>query len=181
MTATQTDTEIKQRGAAIGATNRILRLLSRVEDTVLVILLTAMILIAGAQILLRNFFDMGLAWGDQALRVMVLWLGLVGAITASRDNKHINIEVLLRLLPPLARVVSQVVVALFTVVVCAVIAFHAGRFVYLDYRMGTMAFGNLPAWIIELILPLGFSLIALRYLSLTGDQFKKFLTKEGGR
>lgn len=181
MTANQTDAEIKQQNVTIGTTQRALRFLSLAEDTVLVTLLAAMIFVAAAQILLRNFFDMGLAWGDQALRIMVLWLGLAGAVVASRDNKHINIEVLSRFLPQRARAVSQGIVALFTVAICAVIAFHAGRFVALDYRMGTMAVGNLPAWIIEVSLPVGFSLIALRYLFLTVDQLKNLLTKEGGR
>jgi len=175
------DAGLNQGEATVGATGRGLRLLSLVEDSVLVTLLAAMILVAAAQILLRNFFDMGLAWGDQALRVMVLWLGLAGAIAASRDNKHINIEVLLRFLPQTARVISQVAVALFTVVVCAVIAIHAGRFVYLEYRIGTMTFGNLPAWIIQLILPVGFSLIGLRYLCLMLGQLKNFTKKEEGR
>jgi len=177
----QTDIEIEPRGSAMGRIPRVLRVLSLAEDAVLVALLASMILVAAAQILLRNFFDLGLAWGDQALRVMVLWLGLVGAIAASRDNKHISIEVLSPFMSQRAKVVSQRIVALFTVLVCAVIAFYAGRFVYLDYRMGTMAFGDLPAWISELILPVGFSLIALRYLCLAAEQFKKSRTKEGRR
>ena len=47
--------------------------------------------------------------------------------------------------------------------------------------MGTTTFANLPAWIIELILPVGFSLIALRYLGLIVDEFGFFHTREGGR
>ena len=179
--ARQNDAGIKRRDAAIGATNKGLRLLSLMEDAVLVTLLAAMIVVAAAQVVLRNFFDMGLAWGDQALRVMVLWLGLAGAIAASRENRHINIEVLLRFLPQFARVASQVVVGFFTVMVCALIAVHAGRFVYVEYQMGTVAFGNLPAWIIQLILPVGFSLIGVRYLCLAVDQIKNFNMKEGGR
>jgi len=50
------------------------------EDGILVVLLSVMILVAAAQILLRNFFDIGLSWGDQALRILVLWVGLMGAV-----------------------------------------------------------------------------------------------------
>jgi len=62
-----------------------------------------------------------------------------------------------------------------------VIAIHAGRFVYLEYQMGSVAFGNLPAWIIQLILPVGFGLIAFRYLCLVVDQLKNRGNKEDGR
>jgi len=179
--AHQGEARIKEGGGTIRTIHKWLSRLSLLEDTLLVMLLAGMILIAAAQILLRNFFDMGLAWGDQALRVMVLWLGLTGAIAASRDNKHINIAILSRFLPESAQFVSRVVVAFFAVMVCAVIAVHAGRFVYLEYQMGTTTFANLPAWIIELILPVGFSLIALRYLGSIVDEFEFFHTKEGGR
>ena len=60
--------------------------LHRAEDALLVILLTAMIVLACTQILLRNFFDSGIVWIDPLLRVMVLWLGLVGATVATRHN-----------------------------------------------------------------------------------------------
>lgn len=180
--ANQADADVKKnKHASIEAANKFLRLIALAEDAVLVALLAAMILVAAAQIILRNLFDMGLAWGDQALRVSVLWLGLIGALAASRDNKHISIDVFLRFLPAPAKVLSQVIVALFTFFVCALVAIHAGRFVYLEYEMGTKAFGNLPAWIIELILPAGFGVIALRYFLLSVAQLKNPPTKEGRR
>ncbi|TNF86538.1 MAG: TRAP transporter small permease subunit, partial [Gammaproteobacteria bacterium] len=70
--------------------------LHRAEDALLVILLTAMIVLACTQILLRNFFDSGIVWIDPLLRVMVLWIGLVGATVATRHNKHIRIDLLSR-------------------------------------------------------------------------------------
>ena len=39
----------------------------RVEDFILALLLTAMILLASAQIVLRNLFDSSLFWGDPLL------------------------------------------------------------------------------------------------------------------
>jgi len=158
----------------------ILNLIALIEDWVLVVLLTAMILLAAGLILLRNIFDMGLAWGDPTLRALVLWVGLMGAVVASRENKHINIDVLLRFLTLRARAICQVGVGLFTAFVCALVSFHAVRFVYHDYEAGTMAFGGLPVWIVELILPFGFFLISLRYVFFTIARIKEFLTGEGG-
>ncbi|MDH3443334.1 MAG: TRAP transporter small permease [Deltaproteobacteria bacterium] len=159
---------------------KILRAADLVEDITLVTLLTSMILIAAAQILLRNFFDMGLVWGEQALRVLVLWLGLVGAIAGSRENKHINMDILLRIFPEPAKAVSRGVVGMFTVAVCALLSFHAARFVYLDYETGITAFGNIPVWILELILPIGFGIITLRYAFFSLRQLGGLMTKENG-
>ena len=149
------------------------------EDGILVVLLSVMILVAAAQILLRNFFDMGLAWGDQTLRILVLWVALMGAVAASHENKHINIDVLLQFLSRRGRAMSQVVVGLFTAFVCGVLAFYAGRFVYLDYEAGAKVFGNLPVWIVEIILPAGFAMIAFHYMIFTLAQFKDFMVGEG--
>ena len=149
------------------------------EDGILVVLLSAMILVAAAQILLRNVFDIGLSWGDQTLRILVLWVALMGAVAASRENKHINIDVLLRFLSRRGRAMSQFAVGLFTAFVCGVVAFYSGRFVYLDYEAGAKVFDSFPAWIVEIILPAGFAMIALRYVIFTLAQFKDFMVGEG--
>jgi TRAP-type C4-dicarboxylate transport system permease small subunit len=60
-----------------------------------------MISLAFAQIVLRNGFDGGIVWADSLLRIMVLWIALIGAVVASRDQRHINIDLISRFLPPL--------------------------------------------------------------------------------
>ena len=52
------------------------------EDALLVLILTGMILLAAAQIVLRNFFDVGFIWGDELLRMLVLWLAVAGAVAS---------------------------------------------------------------------------------------------------
>ena len=67
--------------------------LNRLEDAFLVSILTAMLVLASAQILARNFFQAGILWGDILVWVMVLWVGLVGAMVAARRNQHISIDI----------------------------------------------------------------------------------------
>ena len=62
----------------------------------LALLLTSMIGIAAFQVVLRNFFDSGLYWGDSAVRVMVLWVAMLGAMVASRKDEHIRIDLVAR-------------------------------------------------------------------------------------
>ena len=145
---------------------RWLAAIHRLEDAVLALLLSVMILLASAQIILRNLFDTGIAWGDPLLRVMVLWLGLLGALAASRKNKHISIDVLPRILSQRGKKGVAVITSLFTAAVCAIVAWHAARFVALDYEARSIAFAGVPAWVAEIIIPFAFGLIALRYLLL---------------
>lgn len=142
---------------------RLQRAIHRIEEAIVVALLGAMILLAGAQILLRNFLDSGLAWSDPLLRVLVLWLGLLGAMLATRENKHIRIDILSRYLPARLKVLGNAVTALFSAAVCAILAWHSGRFVHYEWQDGSEIFYNVPAWLAELILPVGFGIMALRF------------------
>lgn len=83
---------------AVGAC-RWLRLVARSENGLLVLLLAATIVLAAVQIVRRNVFEAGLVWGEPLVRLIVLWVGLTGAVVASRIDRHIHVNVLARLLP----------------------------------------------------------------------------------
>jgi TRAP-type C4-dicarboxylate transport system permease small subunit len=141
--------------------NRTIHLL---EDSLLITLLVSMILLASGQIILRNFFDMGIIWVDPLLRVLVLWSGLIGATIASRENKHIRIDLISPFCSRTVHMIIQVFVGLFTACVCFIIAWYGAKWVYLDYQDALTAFAGLPSWILEVIIPAAFGLIALRYM-----------------
>lgn len=140
-----------------------IKTLHRLEDSLLVLLLGSLILLASTQIILRNLFDTGLVWIDPLLRVMVLWLGLLGAAVAARDNKHIQIDLLTRLLSKSAFLLVEVIVAQFSAWVCLIIAWHGARWVQLDYADAITSFIGLPAWLLEVIIPVSFTIIGLRF------------------
>lgn len=133
------------------------------ENALLALMLGGLILLASAQILLRNFFSVGLSWADGLVRLMVLWLALLGAIAASRDHRHIAINLAERYLPaPVLRPIRLLVDA-FTAVVAGVLAWHSLRFVLDSRAFGDVLLNGWPAWWFQSILPVGFALIAYRY------------------
>jgi len=135
-----------------------------VENAVLIVLLGIMVVLAGSQILARNLFGIGLPEGDQVVRLLVLWVALLGAVAASRDDRHINIDVLARWLSLRGRLGARLVVDAFTSGVSGLIAWHAARFVAQERAAGTtLLAGALPAWTGEVIIPAAFGMMALRY------------------
>src|SRR5574339_1245005 len=112
----------------------LLRVTRFLEDCMMIVLVSTMILVAGAQIVLRNLFDTGFGWSDPLLRVMVMWVGLVGAMAATRERRHITIDVLTRFLPARGRQVSGVITDIFSTLVCALLAWHSGLFVIDEYH-----------------------------------------------
>jgi TRAP-type C4-dicarboxylate transport system permease small subunit len=136
----------------------------RFENGLLVVLLSVLVALASSQILLRNVFSTSLAWGDEAVRLLVLWLALVGAVAASRDARQIRIDVLARLLPRRWLWVPELVAAAFTACVCGALAWHSTRFVLDSRAFGDTLLGEQPAWLAQIILPVGFAIIGYRYL-----------------
>ena len=136
------------------------------EDALLLIILIGMIMLAGTQIFLRNFFDYSLFWGDEMLRLMVLWLTVAGGLAASRMDKHISIAVLDRFLPDSVQLITKIIIDIFTATVCAFFAWHSARFVMGSYEFGDTLMKNTPAWMLQIILPIGFGLMAYRHLVL---------------
>ncbi len=139
------------------------RALHRLEDALLVVLLLAMIALATTQIVLRNLFDTGLSWSDPLLRMLVLWVGLLGALNASRADQHISVDLVARALAGRARSAVKALTSLFTCVVTALVAYHGGRFVAGEFDAGGDAFAGLPVWLFETVIPFAFGAIALRY------------------
>jgi len=137
-----------------------------------------MILLAVLQIALRHGFDAGISWGDPLLRVLVLWLGLLGALAATRERHHINIDVISRLLPARAKAAADAVTSLFAGTVSATVAYHATRFVASELRFGGVAFAGIPAWALEAVVPFAFGLIALRFLLYFASDLAAVLSRE---
>ncbi len=134
------------------------------EQSFLTLLLSGLIVLASTQILLRNGFSIGLAWGDGLVRLMVLWLALLGAIAASRDNRQIKIDLLSRLLSEPLQKVARITTDLFTAIVTGLLAWHSWRFVQDSRIYGDTLLDDWPAWVFQLILPIGFGLICYRYV-----------------
>ena len=140
--------------------------LRRLEDSILVALLTLMIGMAASQVVLRNFFDSGLYWSDSLVRVAVLWVALVGAMVASRDDSHIRIDLVSRLVAQTYQHWVQRLTRLFTFAVLCLFTWGSGHFVYYEYLDQAIAFGDVPAWVLEIIMPIGGGVMAIRYLLL---------------
>jgi len=142
---------------------RVDEVVERVEQTLIITFLGFMILLAFLQIFLRNFFATGLGWGDPLLRNLVLWIGFIGATLATREGKHINIDVVSRWLPSLGKNVVTLFIHLFSFFICCLLTYAALKFIKNEVQMENRTFLNIPAWIPEMILPMTFGLMTFRF------------------
>lgn len=149
-----------------------------IENAALVVLLIGMMLLAVGQIAMRELFSTGVIWADEAVKLLVLWIAMIGSIAASRDNRHIRIDALSHFLPPRAIRVVRIVVDVFAATVCIVIAWHAFRYVQLEAEFGDTVLIDTPAWLVHAVVPAAFLLVAWRFLVLVLIQVHALVTHD---
>ncbi len=135
-----------------------------VENTLLVLLLGGMMVLSVTQIVLREIFNTGLVWSGELLKLMVLWLAMIATVAACRDNRHIRIDALSRILPRSFVRFSRVFVDLFAAAVCGVVAWQAWRYLQLEIEFEDTVLIDTPAWIAHGIIPVAFAVAAYRFV-----------------
>lgn len=139
--------------------------LARIEDSLLVLLLVAMIVLAFLQILLRNVFGIGFVWIDPLVRQMLLWVALLGAMVATRERNHITVDALSRFLKGRARCAVGFLCDLFATAICALLAYATFQVFAQEFRdpkLGQFVRG-LPVWASLATLPAAFSIMTVRF------------------
>jgi C4-dicarboxylate transporter DctQ subunit len=142
---------------------RTVRWLHHLEDLLLALVLAIMLALAITDIAMRLITGGSLIWIPPVLQVLVLWLGLLGALLASRSQEHIAIDVISRFVGPLGKKICGITGSLFAALVCSLVAYFSIVFLQQSIEYDDIAFAQVPAWPLQLIIPFTFSLMALRF------------------
>lgn len=137
-----------------------------IERTFLVSLFALLVGLTGTQIVLRNVFDSGLIWADDAIKVLVLWIAMVGALYATRGANHISIDVASRFLPHGFEALVKRILFVLSALICATASWYSYQFILLEFEDPIIAFLNIPTWLTQAVIPATLLLMALRFLML---------------
>ncbi len=141
-----------------------LKLLHSFEDGALILLVITIIALSCSQIILRNLGIGGMTWSEPAIRANVLWLAMFGALHASRQQNHISINIMSHYLTEKAHKVIHFLVSISCTFICSTAAYYSLLFVKNEQESDVVAFLNIPAWILEAIIPYTLTIIAIRFL-----------------
>ncbi len=134
---------------------------SRVERWLLVAIVLTMILLPTLEAVLRRAVGGSFPDAIPYTTHLTLWVGFVGAMLATATERHLalsTVELLPERLRTAARGYGHVVGAL----VMAVLAYASVKMIVADHgRVDTLA-GGVPEWWFEIIMPVGFAVMALR-------------------
>jgi len=129
----------------------------------LVTLLVVMLFMGFTQVVLRNVFSTSILWGDVFLRHVVLWIAFLGAIVATGEKRHITIDALTKVLSDKGKKIAGIVTGIASIVVCYFLTGASYRFLIDEMEFGGTLMLDIPRWIFQIIIPLGFGLMMLRF------------------
>jgi len=157
---------------------KILRLidhaLARLEGWLIVFFLSLMIFFTFLQIILRALYThahwsfannmLGIVdWTEPLVRLLVLWITFFGASLLTREQKHIRIDLIPALLSEKRIVFRDILVNLIGAIISGIMLKISLDYIQLEMDFGSTLFLNLPSWIGQIILPLGFTLICFLF------------------
>jgi TRAP-type C4-dicarboxylate transport system permease small subunit len=79
--------------------NKLNDLFFRLAEGVLVLMLSAMVVMVFGNVVLRYGFNSGLDFSEELSRFFFIWITFLGAIIAMRQNAHLGLDTLIRVLP----------------------------------------------------------------------------------
>ena len=149
------------------------RVVERLEEAVMALLLAAMTLLTFWQVVLRYVFNSGLLWALEATTYMFGWLLLIGISYGVRTHAHIGIDAAVKLLPIGARRAVGIVALTLCILFAVLMLYGSYQYEYKMYRLGADA-QDIPVgrWILGLCLPIGFLLLIVRL----GEQLWRIVT-----
>jgi C4-dicarboxylate transporter DctQ subunit len=140
------------------------RWLDRLEEGVIAFLLATMTVITFGQVIARYVFDYSFVWALELVTFLFAWLIFLGMSYGVRVGSHIGVDALVKALGPRAARIVGAIATLCCIVYALIGLVGSYRYVSTMHMIGTLAQDlPIPVWIPQLVLPLGFGLLALRF------------------
>ena len=143
----------------------IVKLLDRFEELCCEVLLAGFVLLLFVQILLRQFFQYSLPWGDELATYMFVWFAYLGAVVAAKMSAHNRVTFQFRFFPPIVKKVSETVADLGWVAFNLYFVALSYDFVFRQmnafWKSQTL---GVPMKYFYMVLPAAFTLMSLRIL-----------------
>lgn len=143
----------------------LLRGLDNIESYVCRTLLVTFVSLLFLQIVLRQFFDYTLPWGEELATYLFVWFAFFGASYAARKAAHNRVTFQFKLFPQAFATVSEALADLLWLGFNLYFVYLSTDFVFnrmnLFWKSQTM---GIPMKYIYLVLPLAFALMSLRII-----------------
>lgn len=130
-------------------------------------LLAIMTVLTAVQVLLRYAFNTGLIWSLEATTYSFAWLVLLGMAYGVRTRSHIAVDLVVGRLTGRALKAATLAALLICTAYAVLMLYGGSVLVWRLVELGNEA-RDLPIkrWLLTSMIPIGFALLALRFLQL---------------
>ncbi len=142
------------------------------ENLILTLALATLVLLPLLEALLRKFFNSGIPGAIHITQNFTLIIGMIGGAVAARDNRLLSMSALPALLKGKWKSGTAIFAAIVAVTLTIFLAIASWQFVQSEKESGTVLVGNIKMWVVELIMPFGFGLIAWRMAWHSGETWR---------
>lgn len=129
--------------------------------------LTACVIIANLNVIMRYFFNHPLQWNDEVVTGLFVWTVFIGSAYAYRKHAHLGVDIVTNMLKPKARAIVLDIVSVLELAVLIMLTVISIQYVhnliyvrgvYKPYVSDILRF---PRWWIGIAVPIGFGLSVL--------------------
>jgi tripartite ATP-independent transporter DctM subunit len=138
------------------------RIFRVVEEWTVSLALLTMAVLPIVEILGRRFLGIGVPGSGPIVQHLTLWVGFLGAALAARDGKLLALATGTFIPEGRTRQSANIVSATVAAAVATVLAWGSVDLIRTERETGTIIGAGVPAWVAQLVLPIGFGLIAAR-------------------
>jgi C4-dicarboxylate transporter DctM subunit len=138
------------------------RALRLVEDLVAAAALAGMVLLPLLEIAVRRVLGVGIPASGPIVQHLVLWVAFLGAAIAARDDKLLALATGTFIPEGRFRRAASIFSGAVASCVAGLLAWGAVQLVLTERETGSTIGAHIPVWTTQLVLPVGFVLVALR-------------------
>jgi tripartite ATP-independent transporter DctM subunit len=135
--------------------------LQKAENLLLVVPLVALMLLPLLEMVLRRFHT-GISGASAFVQHFTLIIGMLGGAIAARDGRLLSFATLSSFLKGRTKLAALVLSSATASAISAFLCVASVQFLLTEKEGGAKLAYGIPVWVVELVLPLGFGLIALR-------------------
>ena len=133
------------------------------ENLLVALALGLMIFFPLAEIVLR-FWSKGISGSNFFEQHLTLIVGMLGGAIAAREQRLLSLSTLSTVLKGKWKSAAAIFATTFAVAITVFLCIAAVNFVQLEKEAGKIIAYNIPLWVLQSILPVGFAVIAARLL-----------------
>src|SRR5262245_15780894 len=139
------------------------RALRQGENSLIVFSLAALLALPLIETVLRRFHT-GISGSSAFVQNFTLIVGMLGGAIAARDGRLLSFSTLGSFLKGRVKAAARILSSGVAAAISAFLCVASAQFLLTEKQGGARLAYHIPTWLVELVLPIGFGLIALRLI-----------------